>query len=295
VLSKLAEAKAYYHIKIRPEALVSSYLTAIQEAKANISIEIMKLEKIIPLETFITIGKYLNYSGYYIEAINVLLYGCSIYNSASLCFLLGLSYYRLDRIDEAEECFIEGNLLDNRNVDIWSYLTMICISRGIHRLTEAESCLYQVLRLKQQNTTILRELAISFMSIDKLQIAEDLIRKAMVLEIAFNPNQKPNSSTRKLLADILVGQNMAAKALEEYKQLLLDDTIDWNSKLDIANKCSQLLISLGREEEIQSLRNIMENIKLENDMMYSKGGGGGRSNDEYGEENSSNNHAVRFE
>jgi tetratricopeptide (TPR) repeat protein len=247
-----------------PENLLNAYLTAVQEAMNNIPLELMKKEKIISLENFVTIGKYLVYSGFYIENINILLYGCSIYNSASLCYLLGLSYLRLERVDEAEDCFMEGNVLDNRHVDIWSYLCMVCIMKGIHRLPEAESCMFQALRLGQNDPTILRELATSFMSVDKLQIAEDLIRRTIAIEISNNANRKPNATTRKLLADILAGQNMAVKAIDEYKLLLVDDHLDWDSKLMIAEKCSNLLGSLGREEEIQSLKNIMENIKSEN-------------------------------
>lgn len=261
VLAKLAEAKAYYHLKSQPDDLLNAYLTAIQEAMNNIPLERMKNENIIPLETFVTIGKYLVYSGLYVENINILLYGCSIYNSAALCYLLGLSYLRLERLDEAEDVFMEGNVLDNRHMDIWAYLCLVCILKGYHRLPEAERCLFQTLRLGQNDPTILRELATSFMSVDKLQIAEDLIRRTITIEIANNSHHKPNATTRKLLADILVGQNMAAKAIEEYKLLLIDDHLDWESKLMIAEKCSNLLISLGREEEIQSLKNIMENIK----------------------------------
>lgn len=77
------------HLKSQPDELINAYLSAVREAMNGISLEIMIKEKIIPLDAFVTIGKYLAYSGCFIENINVLLYGCSIYNSAALCFLLG--------------------------------------------------------------------------------------------------------------------------------------------------------------------------------------------------------------
>lgn len=270
VLAKLAEAKAFNHLKIAPESLLSAYIAAVQEAINNIPLETMIAEKIIPLETFVTIGKYLIYSGYFIEAVNILLYGAAIYSSATLCFLLGLSYLRLDRFDEAEDCLIEGNILDHRHVDIWAYLSMINLQKGIHRLPEAERCLFQTLRLGQSDPSILRELATAFVSVDKLQTAEDLIRRTIAVEIQLNSNNKANAHTRKMLADILAGQNFAAKAIEEYKLILIDDGYDWDNKLQIAEKCSQLLIQLGREEEIQSLKNIMENIRLENESTFNR-------------------------
>lgn len=270
VLAKLAEAKAFNHLKIAPESLLSAYIAAVQEAINNIPLETMIAEKIIPLETFVTIGKYLIYSGYFIEAVNILLYGAAIYSSATLCFLLGLSYLRLDRFDEAEDCLIEGNILDHRHVDIWAYLSMINLQKGYHRLPEAERCLFQTLRLGQSDPSILRELATAFVSVDKLQTAEDLIRRTIAVEIQLNSNNKANAHTRKMLADILAGQNFAAKAIEEYKLILIDDGYDWDNKLQIAEKCSQLLIQLGREEEIQSLKNIMENIRLENESTFNR-------------------------
>jgi tetratricopeptide (TPR) repeat protein len=263
VLSKLTEAKGYNKLRNDPENLLNAYLTAIQEAIAYIPLETMIAEQIIPLESFVLIGKYLVYSGFYLESINILLYASSIYNSAILAYLLGLSYLRLDRFDEAEEVFLEANLLDNRHADVWSYLAIIAIHKGYHRIPEAEQCLYQTLRLGQSDPIILRELATAFMSIDKLQTAEELVRRTIAIEVNNSINSKPSSYTRKLLADILAGQNMAAKAIDEYKQLLMDETIDFPQKLAIAEKCSNLLISLGRDEEVQSLQQIMENMRLD--------------------------------
>lgn len=234
----------------------------------KLTITRLKSERPVPLEVFIHVSRYLLQYGRYNQARLTLLYACTIYTSATLFMQLGACLLRLDELQDAEDALIEANLLDNRHPEIWSYLSLVCLSRGPHRIIEAEKSLDQSLRLGLSDVTILRELATSFMSIDKLQTAEDLIRRALSKEIQLNNKNinkyNSNARTRKLLADILAGQNKAVKAVEEYQKIIADESVDIKVKLEVSERCSELLLSLGREEELYTLKQIIATISQQN-------------------------------
>lgn len=56
---------------------------------------------------------------------------------------------------------------------------------------------------------------------------------------------RANPRTRQLLADILTVQNQAVLAVEEYQQVLADDTAERDTKQSAADKCASLLYSMG--------------------------------------------------
>lgn len=271
---KLCEAKTWARMKTQPDKIIDCYVSAINEytlynQENNINI-VGKQDHLIPLGAFIHLGKLLMNANRYNEAITAMLYGCQCYSSAALCYLLGICYLRMDRLDDAEQALLESNMLDNKFSDCWAYLCIVLLMKGSHRILEAEQCLFQTLRLGQYDTGVLRELATSFISVDKLQTAEDLIRRAIALESNaanysdLNGNGRRNNIsayTRKLLADVLAGQNNAAKAIEEYKAILSDESADPILKLNVAEKCYPLIQSLGRDEELQSLHNIIANLR----------------------------------
>ncbi len=271
---KLCEAKAWARVKTQPDKIIDCYVSAINEYTQynqdyNVNV-IGKNDHLIPLGAFIHLAKLLMNANRYNEAITAMLYGSQCYSSATLCYLLGISYLRLDRLDDAEQALLESNMLDNKFSDCWAYLCIVLLMKGAHRIPEAEQCLFQTLRLGQFDIGVLRELATSFISIDKLQTAEDLIRRAIALESNaanfsdFSGNGRRNNIsayTRKLLADVLAGQNNAAKAIEEYMTILGDESTDSVLKLNVAEKCYPLVQSLGRDEELQSLHNIIANLR----------------------------------
>ena len=117
----------------------------------------------------------------------------------------------------------------------------------------------QSLRLGLSSSSLLRELALAFMSIDKLNIAEDLVRRALVSETG-----KGNSHTRKLLADILTSQNNIVNAVEEYRSIIGDDFADYSLKIQSGEKCASLLSSLGRTDELKVLKSILNDLKNSN-------------------------------
>ena len=140
----------------------------------------------------------------------------------------------------------------------------------------------QALRLELKNTSLLREIAVAYIAINKLNIAEDLIRRTLVIETSTQPNslrfvwifiinccilytcinsKGGNPATRKLLADVLAGQNQAIEAINEYQSILSDDNSDTDLKIIVAEKCIPLLESLGRYEDISSVKKIIESLQ----------------------------------
>lgn len=244
-------------------SVVEAYLNAIG-ASRKLPVERVRSEEVVPLPLFIQAARLLLLGGRFNQARTVLLYACSLYSSATLFMLLGVCYLRLDELDNAEAALVEANLLDNRNASVWAYLSLVCLASGPHRMVEAERALEQALRLGQEDTQVLRELATSFMSVDKLLIAEDLIRRALRKETlegagaeAAGSKYTSNARTRRLLADILAGQNQAVKAVEEYQRIIADEGADLKTKLEVAERCGELLATLGRDEEMVTLRSII--------------------------------------
>eukprot|EP00605_Chrysophyceae_sp_TOSAG23-4_P001364 GSChrysophyteH1.ASY1.ANO1.1484.1 assembled CDS len=210
----------------------------------------------IPQAKYLESAKYLLSSGKTQEALQICYLGMSAYNSASLNLLMGICLLRSDRLVDAELAFREANLLDNRNCEVWAYQALLCLTIGYHRLPEAEAALQQTLRLGLGASPVLRELGTAFIAVDKLQTAEDLIRRALAAE-----GGKGSPYTRKLLGDVLAGQQQAAKAVDEYKLILDDDFSDNVLKIQAAEKSYALLTTLGRTEEAATVNDILKQLQ----------------------------------
>lgn len=217
---------------------------------------------LVPLDMYISLSRSLLMSSRFTDALAISLYGCAAYSaSATLFMVAGASSMRLDKLVEAEEALQEANLLDNRDPEIWAYLSLLCLSCGPHRLEEASKSLAQAIRMGLDNPALLRELAMAYIAVDKLQIAEDLIRRTIAVESALTESGRANPHTRKLLADILAGQNQAALAVDEYQIVIGDEYADVSTKLQAGEKCVKLLSSLGRSEEKKTLAKILDSLR----------------------------------
>lgn len=254
LLSKICSF--YPDEKLMVEKRVTSYSLAIKEVAAINSYDL------IPLSDYVELGKLLITQGRYQDALESMLSGCRIYPSSTLFNLIGICCLRLDKMIDAEDALQEANLIDNRNPDVWAYLCVLCLSTGGHRMEEADSCCYQSLRLGLSNSNILREIATAYIAVDKLLTAEELIRRAMACEMSENGN-KPNSYTRRLLGDVLAGQNQAAQAIDEYQAVIEDDEADVQLRIQAGENCMKLLLSLGRTEELDTLESILQSLQGE--------------------------------
>jgi tetratricopeptide (TPR) repeat protein len=183
--------------------------------------------------------------------------GCRVHNSASLFLQLGASCLRAERLADCEDALVEANLLDNRNAGVWAHLALLCLAYGTKRLAEAEAALFQALRLGLDQAPLLRELATGFMSCDRLLTSEDLIRRALACDPAPNPHH------RKLLGDVLAGQQQAAAAVDEYKKVLelAREEGDVQVATAAAERSVALLATLGRAEEAAAVKDILAQLR----------------------------------
>jgi tetratricopeptide (TPR) repeat protein len=96
-----------------------------------------------------------------------------------------------------------------------------------------------------------------FMSCDRLLTAEDLIRRALASDPAPNPHH------RKLLGDVLAGQQQAAAAVEEYKKVmeLAQAEGDGDVAAAAAERSAALLATLGRAEEAAAAKAILSQLR----------------------------------
>jgi len=212
----------------------------------------------IPLECYIQCAKLLLYAGRIPASLAISIAGQQIFKSSSLALVTAISFLRTDRLKDAEVALRDANLLDNRNAEVWAYQCLVCLGNGYHKLKEAEAALNQALRLGLSASPVLRELGTAFISVDKLQTAEDLIRRALSAE-----GGKGSPYTRKLLGDVLAGQQQAARAIDEYQVILGDETdsADIKLRLQAAQQCRSLLITLGRTEELVAIDAIIETLR----------------------------------
>jgi tetratricopeptide (TPR) repeat protein len=257
----LAVAKANVALSADSSVVLEAYISAIAIAVPQPESTDNDLTSAIPLECFIHAGKLFVNSVRFKEGYSTIINACRTYVSSALLLLLGICSIRLGRFVDAEDALKEANLLDNRNPDVWAYLSLLCLTNGSNRYDEAERCLRQGLRLGLNNSVLLRELATSYMSIDKLSTAEEIIRRAISLEISASNVNKANPVTRKLFADVLAGQNQAILAVDEYQSIISEELTDNATKLAAAKSCLPLLHSLGRYEELKTLRKIIDTLK----------------------------------
>ena len=156
-------------------------------------------------------------------------------------------YHRFYNPTFSQDALMEATLLENRHPDAWLYLSLVCLASSstsststtapsgpsgptrpprtlAQRTEEAEQAARQGLRLLATNTPLLRELGAAFMAADRFAVAEEVVRRALAVEVGASATGRPHPHTRKLLADILAVQSQALLAVDEYQQVLADGT-----------------------------------------------------------------------
>lgn len=69
---------------------------------------------------------------------------------------VGISCYRLGDLAEAEDALSEANILNNKDAEVWAYLSLVCLETG--RQLEAEQSYKYALKLNLKDETLLTEI-----------------------------------------------------------------------------------------------------------------------------------------
>uniref|UniRef100_A0A5K4ET78 Putative o-linked n-acetylglucosamine transferase, ogt n=1 Tax=Schistosoma mansoni TaxID=6183 RepID=A0A5K4ET78_SCHMA len=92
----------------------------------------------------------------YKEAKDIYLRACKNSPTCATWLGVGKACYRLEELENAEEALTEANYINNRNPEVWAYLSMICLKTN--RRTEAEQSFKYCIKMKLNDTELLNEI-----------------------------------------------------------------------------------------------------------------------------------------
>ncbi|KAF7407231.1 hypothetical protein HZH66_001768 [Vespula vulgaris] len=89
----------------------------------------------------------------YEKAKKVFLNACQTSPTSQSWLHVGISFYELNQLKEAEVALIEANKIDNCNVDVWGYLCLLNLS--LNRYEEFAQCYRQAIKYNLKNEKLL--------------------------------------------------------------------------------------------------------------------------------------------
>ncbi|CAH8498193.1 unnamed protein product [Heterobilharzia americana] len=92
----------------------------------------------------------------YREAKDIYLRACKHSPTCATWLGVGKACFRVRELENAEEALTEANYINNRNPEVWAYLSMICLKTN--RRTEAEQSFKYAIKTKLQDVHLLDEI-----------------------------------------------------------------------------------------------------------------------------------------
>jgi tetratricopeptide (TPR) repeat protein len=156
--------------------------------------------------------------------------------------LLGMSYFKLRDMDNAEKCLEVSNVLDNQNADTWGMLSVICMIIGIGQ-NRGFLCYQNALKLGLNEPEIFSEIADLFSK--TVNLVEESIN-CFERSLEGEPNQEDLWIK---YAVYMLKQGDILKAIQNYKSSLqyIDGEV---KKGEIQTKIDDLQHQLDTKESI---------------------------------------------
>ncbi|CAH8839727.1 unnamed protein product [Trichobilharzia szidati] len=92
----------------------------------------------------------------YLEAKDIYLRACKHSPTCATWLGVGKACFRLGELENAEEALTEANYINNRNPEVWAYLSMVCLKTN--RRTEAEQSFKYAIKTKLEDNELLNEI-----------------------------------------------------------------------------------------------------------------------------------------
>ncbi|RNF21074.1 putative tetratricopeptide repeat protein 18-like [Trypanosoma conorhini] len=129
--------------------------------------------------SYIHLGNLLIAAGRYADALGVFTLGIQAWPCSLMWLGAGIAYYRMRRLDAAEECLSESNTLNNINPRTWAYLALVCLHKD---RVELEMVLQQAIMQGLSDAALLTELGRDLVRASYVKLGEGCLRKAIAIE-----------------------------------------------------------------------------------------------------------------
>ncbi|KEG09445.1 putative tetratricopeptide repeat protein 18-like [Trypanosoma grayi] len=129
--------------------------------------------------SYVHLGNLLITAGRYSDALGVFTLGIQAWPCSLMWLGAGITYYRMHKMDAAEECLSESNTLNNTNPRTWAYLSLVCLQKG---RVELEMVLQQAIARGLADAALLTELGRDLVRASRLKLGEVCLRKALAVE-----------------------------------------------------------------------------------------------------------------
>ncbi|CBH15204.1 hypothetical protein, conserved [Trypanosoma brucei gambiense DAL972] len=129
--------------------------------------------------SYIHLGNLLITAGCYNDALGAFTIGIQAWPCSLTWLGAGIAYYRLNKIDAAEECLSESNTLNNTNPRTWAYLSLVCLRK---ERVELKTVLRQAIMQGLADPGLLTELGRDLVRACMGELGESCLRKALAVE-----------------------------------------------------------------------------------------------------------------